>query len=81
MAGSVKKLGTSSRNRARSATPGGVHCGNKSLGCGTRGVRSERWPCHLQAGYLQASLPSFHIWEMGTIMVPLGFLGGLNEGH
>lgn len=70
MAGSVKKCGTALRNRASPATPEAVHCSGKSLGLRARGLEPEPWPCHLQAGYLQASLTSLK-WE----------LGGLNEIH
>lgn len=56
MAGSVRKLSTTERNRASCATPEAVHCGGKRPGLGARGLGSEPWPCPSQAGYLQTSL-------------------------
>lgn len=73
MAGSVKKFGTS-RNRARPATLWQQEpwAWSQGFGVQTLGLSLTGWVSSRQAS-------CFHICEMGTIMVPLGLLGGLNE--
>lgn len=74
MAGSVKKFGTSRKQSKACYT----------VAARALGLEPGVWvpnvgPVTYRLGIIKASFLSFYICEMGTIMEPLGLLGGLNE--